>query len=74
LIVYVLGGQASRSSLIAFAVGMKVTVLIVNVAIGFGAIALMLKTLRWRRAAEADRAAEAARAKEPAPAGESPRA
>jgi uncharacterized protein (TIRG00374 family) len=62
LIVYVLGGAAPRSSLIAFAVGMKVTVLIVNVAIGFGAIAIMLKTLRWRRAAEADRKAEAERA------------
>jgi uncharacterized protein (TIRG00374 family) len=62
LIVYVLGGAAPRSSLIAFAVGMKVTVLIVNVAIGFGAIAIMLKTLRWRRAAEADKKAEAERA------------
>jgi uncharacterized membrane protein YbhN (UPF0104 family) len=67
LIVYVLGGSASRSSLIAFAVGMKVTVLIVNLAIGFGAIAIMLKTLRWRRAAEADRAAEAASAAERPP-------
>jgi len=72
LIVYVLGGEASRSSLIAFAVGMKLTVLIVNVGIGFAAIAIMLKTLHWRRAAEADRAAEAGR--EPAPAGETPRA
>jgi uncharacterized membrane protein YbhN (UPF0104 family) len=62
LIVYVLGDSASRSSLIAFAVGMKVTILIVNLAIGFGAIAIMLKTLRWRRAAEADRKAEAERA------------
>lgn len=62
LIVYVLGGSASRSSLIAFAVGMKVTILIVNLAIGFGAIAIMLKTLRWRRAAEADKKAEAERA------------
>jgi uncharacterized membrane protein YbhN (UPF0104 family) len=59
LIVYVLGGQASHSSLLAFAVGMKLTVLIVNVSIGFGAIAIMLKTLRFRRLAEADKRAEA---------------
>lgn len=72
LIVYVLGGEASRSSLIAFAVGMKLTVLIVNVGVGFGAIAIMLKTLRWRRLAEADKEAEAGRRKKPAPVGESP--
>jgi uncharacterized membrane protein YbhN (UPF0104 family) len=58
LIVYVLGKQASRSALIAFAVGMKVTIVVVNVAIGFTAIGVMLKTLRWRRLAEADRQAE----------------
>ncbi len=70
LILYMLGSQASRSSLLAFAVGMKLSVVIVNVAVGFGAIAVMLKTLNWRRAAEADRAEEAARAGEPAPSGE----
>ncbi|SRR6266511_186854 len=59
LIVYVLSGHASRSSLLAFAIGMKLTVLIVNLSIGFGAIAIMLKTLRWRQLAEADKQAEA---------------
>jgi uncharacterized protein (TIRG00374 family) len=73
LILYMLGSQASRSSLLAFAVGMKLTVVIVNVAIGFGAIAIMLKTLNWRRAAEADRAEEAAQPKEPAAASETTR-
>jgi uncharacterized membrane protein YbhN (UPF0104 family) len=73
LILYMLGSQASRSSLLAFAVGMKLTIIIVNVAVGFSAIMIMLKTLNWRRAAEADRAAEAARAKEPAPATETTR-
>lgn len=58
LIVYVLGSQASRSSLLAFAIGMKLTVLIVNLSVGFGAIAIMLKTLRFRRLAEADKQAE----------------
>jgi uncharacterized protein (TIRG00374 family) len=71
LIVYVLGGQASRSALIAFAVGAKLTIMIANVAVGFGAIGIMLKTFRWRKAAEADRAAEAAPAQEPV-AAESP--
>jgi glycosyltransferase 2 family protein len=73
LILYMLGSQASRSSLLAFAVGMKLTIIIANVAVGFSAIMIMLKTLNWRRAAEADRAAEAARAKEPAPAAETTR-
>jgi uncharacterized protein (TIRG00374 family) len=60
------------SPLVAFAVGMKLTVLVVNVVIGFSAIAIMLKTLRWRRAAEADKAAEAGRASQPAPAEANP--
>jgi uncharacterized membrane protein YbhN (UPF0104 family) len=60
LVVYVLGKQASRSALIAFAVGVKVTTVVVNVAVGFTAIGIMLKTLRWRRLAEADRQAEKA--------------
>jgi uncharacterized protein (TIRG00374 family) len=58
--------DVDRSTLVAFAVGMKLTVLIVNVIIGFSAIGLMLKTLKWRQAAEADRASEAARAGRPA--------
>jgi len=58
--------DVDKSTLVAFAVGMKLTVLIVNVIIGFGAIAFMLKTLRWREAAEADKAAEAARGGQPA--------
>jgi len=62
LILYVLNGVAPRGDLLAFAVGMKLTVILVNVVVGFGAIAIMLKTLRWRQAAEADREAEAERA------------
>jgi uncharacterized membrane protein YbhN (UPF0104 family) len=58
-----------ESTLVAFAVGMKLTVTIVNVAIGFSAIAIMLKTFKWREAAEADKAAEA-RARSPAAAGD----
>jgi uncharacterized membrane protein YbhN (UPF0104 family) len=73
LILFMLKHQASSSSLLAFAVGMKLTIIIVNVTVGFSAIAIMLKTLNWRRAAEADRAAEASRAKEHAPAAETTR-
>ena len=64
LIVYMLRVATgfAKSTLVAFAVGMKLTILIVNLSIGFGAIAVMLKTLRWREAAEADRAAEQGRA------------
>jgi glycosyltransferase 2 family protein len=62
LILYVLNGVAPRGDLLVFAVGMKLTAIVVNVVVGFGAIAIMLKTLRWRQAAEADRKAEAERA------------
>jgi len=48
-LVYTLRGQASRSALLAFSVGMKLTLTIVNVVIGFTAILLTLRTLRFRR-------------------------
>lgn len=67
-ILYMLNGVASRSSLLAFSVGTKLTVLVVNVALGFGAIAIMLKTLRWRELAEADREAEQVGMKDSTPA------
>lgn len=52
LIVYVLRRDASTSVLLSFSVGMKLAVIAVNVAVGFVAIALMLRTLRWRRHVE----------------------
>jgi|SRR5215210_2997131 len=74
LIVFMLNASThlAKSTLVAFAVGMKLTILIVNLAIGFTAIATMLKTLKWRQAAEADRAADAGRANQPAPAEANP--
>jgi uncharacterized protein (TIRG00374 family) len=48
LLVYVLAGEATRSALLSFSVGMKLSILAVNLAVGFTAIALMLRTLRWR--------------------------
>jgi uncharacterized protein (TIRG00374 family) len=57
LLVYMLRGQASRSALLAFSVGMKLTLTCVNVVVGFTAILLTLRTLRFSRAS--DPAAEA---------------
>jgi hypothetical protein len=34
---------------LAFSFGMQLVTVIVNVVLGFGAIAIMLRTFRWRR-------------------------
>jgi uncharacterized protein (TIRG00374 family) len=52
LLVYTLRGQASRSALLAFSVGMKLTLTCVNVIVGFTAILLTLRTLRFSRASD----------------------
>ncbi|MCC6222805.1 MAG: flippase-like domain-containing protein [Thermoleophilia bacterium] len=52
LVVYVLHDDAPTSALLSFSVGMKLSVIAVNVAVGFTAIGLMLRTLRWRRHVE----------------------
>ncbi len=49
LIVYVFAGKVATTALISFSVGMKLVIVTVNVAVGFGAILLMLGTVRWRR-------------------------
>ena len=49
LAIYVLAGEASRSALLSFSVGMKLVVIAVNLVVGFTAIAFMLRTLRWQR-------------------------
>jgi uncharacterized membrane protein YbhN (UPF0104 family) len=48
LLVYVFSGTASASKVLSFSVGMKLVLMTVNLVLGFGAIALMLRTLRWR--------------------------
>lgn len=55
LIVYVLAGQASRSALLSLSVGMKAILSALNVTLGALALAVMLRTLRWRRAVEDER-------------------
>ncbi|HSK15481.1 MAG TPA: lysylphosphatidylglycerol synthase transmembrane domain-containing protein [Gaiellaceae bacterium] len=48
ILVFALSGAAARSTILAFSFGQQIVVTVVNVAIGFAAILLMLGTLRWR--------------------------
>jgi uncharacterized membrane protein YbhN (UPF0104 family) len=52
-LLYVFRGAVSASDLLAFSVGMKLTTVTTNVIVGFTAIALTLRTLRYSRALEA---------------------
>jgi uncharacterized membrane protein YbhN (UPF0104 family) len=52
LTVYVFAGKVSTAALIGFSVGMQLVLMVVNVAVGFGAILYSLGTLRWRRQLE----------------------
>ena len=56
LLLYIFRGVTSRSNALSFSVGMRVTLIVVNALVGFAAILVMLKTLRFRRAVETDRA------------------
>jgi uncharacterized membrane protein YbhN (UPF0104 family) len=58
LSVYVLAGQASRSELLSFSVGMEIILTVWNVVLAVAALAVMLRTLRWKRALADARAAE----------------
>jgi hypothetical protein len=61
LTVVVLAGEASRSALLAFSIGMQVAVVVTNVVVGFLALALMFHSLSFRRAIAQAREAEAER-------------
>ena len=65
LLVYVFRGDAPTSTLLSFSVGMKVTLIVVNVALGAAAIALTLRTLRLRRAVEQARDTARSRRRSP---------
>ncbi|HXV34257.1 MAG TPA: lysylphosphatidylglycerol synthase transmembrane domain-containing protein [Gaiellaceae bacterium] len=54
ILVFALSGAAASSTILAFSFGQQLVVTIVNVAIGFGAILLMLGTLRWRHHVRGD--------------------
>jgi uncharacterized membrane protein YbhN (UPF0104 family) len=49
-LLYALSGVASASVLLAFSVGAKLTITITNVIVGFTAIALTLRTIRFNKA------------------------
>jgi uncharacterized membrane protein YbhN (UPF0104 family) len=72
LLVYILAGEASRSAILSLSVGMKLTILTVNLVLGFSALLLMARTMSWReirRRRHAEGAAESARTADDAAAG-----
>jgi uncharacterized membrane protein YbhN (UPF0104 family) len=53
LLVYAFrGADVARSTLLAFSVGMRLTITVVNVVVGFAAIFLTLGTFRYKRVVE----------------------
>ncbi|MDQ3890685.1 MAG: flippase-like domain-containing protein [Actinomycetota bacterium] len=48
VLVFALAGTAQATAVLSFSVGMQLATVAVNVALGFGAIAVMMRTLRWR--------------------------
>lgn len=54
LIAYIFKDEATTTALLSFSVGMKIAIVIVNAALGFAAIGIMLRTFRWRRAVKND--------------------
>jgi uncharacterized membrane protein YbhN (UPF0104 family) len=57
LLVYVFQGEAPTSALLSFSIGVKIVLTVVNVVVGFLAIAVMLRTFDWR--GHVDREADA---------------
>ena len=49
VLVFALRGTATASAVLAFSVGMQLVIVAVNVVLGFGAIAIMLRTVHVRR-------------------------
>jgi uncharacterized membrane protein YbhN (UPF0104 family) len=68
VLVFALAGTASRSAVLSFSVGMQLVTILVNLLLGFGAIALMLRTLRWRSKVGEVQGGEAAAGATPEPA------
>lgn len=48
LLLYVFRGQVSNAALLAFSVGMRITLMIVNAVIGFVALLVTFETVNWR--------------------------
>jgi uncharacterized membrane protein YbhN (UPF0104 family) len=49
LTAYILRGKATTTALLSFSVGMNIATTVTNLALGFGAIFLSLRTVRWGR-------------------------
>jgi glycosyltransferase 2 family protein len=49
-LLYLFRGQVGGAALVGFSVGMRITLIVVNVALGFAALLVMLRTVRWREA------------------------
>ena len=49
VLVFAFSGTAAASTVLGFSVGMQLVTTAVNVILGFGAILIMLKTLRWKQ-------------------------
>jgi glycosyltransferase 2 family protein len=47
-LLYLLRDQASRAALLGFSVGMRITLILVNMALGFATLLLTLRTVHWR--------------------------
>jgi uncharacterized membrane protein YbhN (UPF0104 family) len=54
LLVFLFSDVGPASTILAFSVGVKLVIITVNVALGVGAVAIMLGSLRWRERVEAD--------------------
>lgn len=72
ILVFALAGAATSSTILAFSFGQQLVITIVNVAIGFGAIMLMLGTLRWRQHVQKDQDEMRGRGSPPEPPPEPP--
>jgi uncharacterized membrane protein YbhN (UPF0104 family) len=48
ILLFALAGSAPRSTILAFSFGQQLVMTIVNVALGFASLLLMLGTVRWR--------------------------
>ena len=57
LLLYIFRGVASRTSVLSFSVGLRITLIVLNATLGFSAILITLRTLRYREVVEADRTA-----------------
>jgi uncharacterized membrane protein YbhN (UPF0104 family) len=55
-LLYLFRGKAGRATLLSFSVGMRVTLIVVNLVVGFGALLVTFRTLHWRERVAASRA------------------